>query len=110
LGTTNKPVDGPHDLDFVLQLDAPYWHWNPVALLLALYEYLKSNEKYREMTTLKNRVVRLTYADDFYMDILPVSRAEGRLSRNVLRLGAPTRLATRLSGDSFAPYCNVLAL
>lgn len=71
LGTTNKPVDGPHDLDFVLQLDAPYWHWKPLALLLALYEYLKSNEKYREMTTLKNRVVRLTYADDFYMDILP---------------------------------------
>jgi SMODS domain-containing protein len=71
LGTTNKPVDGPHDLDFVLQLDAPYWHWKPLALLHALYQFLKSNEKYRDMTTLKNRVVRLTYADDFYMDILP---------------------------------------
>jgi hypothetical protein len=23
LGTTSKPVEGPHDLDFVLQIDAP---------------------------------------------------------------------------------------
>jgi hypothetical protein len=71
LGTTNKPVDGPHDLDFVLQLDAPHWQWKPLALMLVLYEFFKSNDKYRDMATLKNRVVRLTYADDFYMDILP---------------------------------------
>jgi hypothetical protein len=36
-----------------------------------LYEFLSSNETYRKMISLKNRVVRLTYADEFYMDILP---------------------------------------
>jgi len=71
LGTTCKPVVGPHDLDFVLQIDAPQWSWHPLAGLSALYEFLASNETYRKMISLKNRVVRLTYADEFYMDILP---------------------------------------
>ena len=71
LGTTCKPVEGPHDLDFVLQIDAPLWHRYPLAGLQALYGFLKSNDTYRGMTSLKNRVVRLTYADEFYMDILP---------------------------------------
>src|SRR6266699_2116026 len=31
LGTTCKPVEGPHDLDFVLQIDAPHWRWHPLA-------------------------------------------------------------------------------
>src|SRR2546429_9081366 len=38
LGTTCKPVEGPHDLDFVLQIDAPHWRWHPLAGLSALYE------------------------------------------------------------------------
>jgi hypothetical protein len=71
LGTTSKPVEGPHDLDFVLEIDAAYWRWHPLAGLHALYEFLRTNETYREMVSLKNRVVRLTYADEFYMDILP---------------------------------------
>jgi hypothetical protein len=36
-----------------------------------LYEFLASHETYRKMISLKNRVVRLTYADEFDMDILP---------------------------------------
>lgn len=71
LGTTCKPVDGPHDLDFVLQIDPLRWPLHPLAGLNALYEFLRSNETYRGMISLKNRVVRLTYADEFYMDILP---------------------------------------
>jgi len=72
LGTTSKPVEGPHDLDFVLQIDAPLqWQRYPLAGLGALYQFLGENETYRKMISLKNRVVRLTYADEFYMDILP---------------------------------------
>jgi hypothetical protein len=71
LGTTCKPVEGPHDLDFVLQITVPHWNWHALAALDALYKFLKGNETYRGMTSLKNRVVRLTYADEFYMDILP---------------------------------------
>jgi Second Messenger Oligonucleotide or Dinucleotide Synthetase domain len=71
LGTTCKPVEGPHDLDFVLQLDAPHGQWHPLAALNALHNFLANNETYRKMITMKNRVVRLSYADEFYMDILP---------------------------------------
>jgi hypothetical protein len=72
LGTTCKPVEGPHDLDFVLQIDAPpQWRDYPLAGLGALYQFLRENETYQKMISLKNRVVRLTYADEFYMDILP---------------------------------------
>jgi hypothetical protein len=71
LGTTTLPPEGPHDLDFVLELNAPHWKWHPLAALGALYEFLRNNEIYRPMTSLKNRVVRLTYADEFYLDILP---------------------------------------
>lgn len=71
LGTTCKPVEGPHDLDFVLRFDPPRWPLHPLAGLSALYEFLRNNETYRGMTSLKNRVVRLTYADEFYMDVLP---------------------------------------
>jgi hypothetical protein len=71
LGTTSRPVEGPHDLDFVLQIDAPFWRWHPLAGLHSLYRFLSGNETYRKMISMKNRVVRLTYADEFYMDILP---------------------------------------
>src|SRR5215813_14044375 len=33
LGTTCKPVEGPHDLDFVLQITVPHWNWSPLAAL-----------------------------------------------------------------------------
>src|SRR5579859_4368689 len=52
LGTTCKPVEGPHDLDFVLQLDAPHWQWHPLAALNALYTFLGSNEIYRKMISM----------------------------------------------------------
>jgi len=54
LGTTCKPVYGPHDLDFVIQIDVPHWQWHPLAALIALYEFLSSNETYRKMISLKN--------------------------------------------------------
>jgi hypothetical protein len=60
LETTCKPVEGPHDLDFVLQLDAPYWRWPALAALNALYEFLSSRETYGKMISTKNGVVRLT--------------------------------------------------
>jgi len=58
--TTCKPVQGPPDLDFVLQLDAPYWQWPALAALNALYEFPSSRETYGKMISMKNGVVRLT--------------------------------------------------
>ena len=77
LGTTVKPVDGPFDLDFVLQLSVPYHHENPMELLDQLFKFFKASERYKEMTQKKNRCIRITYADEFYMDILPACRDIG---------------------------------
>lgn len=76
LGTTVKPVEGPHDLDFVLELSTSHTDVDPMALIDCLFRFLKSNGVYAGMTELKNRCVRLVYADDFFMDILPACRDE----------------------------------
>jgi hypothetical protein len=74
LGTTVRPLDGPFDLDFVCQLSLPYFSVDPMALLNQLFTFFKANERYKDMVERKNRCVRLNYADDFYMDILPACR------------------------------------
>lgn len=72
LNTTVKPIDGPHDLDFVLQLSVHYKVYEgPMKLIDGLFRYMCSNDIYRPMTTKLNRCVRVEYKDDFYMDILP---------------------------------------
>src|SRR5258708_32682389 len=74
LGTTVKPVEGPHDLDFVLQLSRDHSGVDPMALIRLLYGFLREHGTYRPMTKLKKRCVRIEYADDFYMDVLPACR------------------------------------
>jgi Second Messenger Oligonucleotide or Dinucleotide Synthetase domain len=74
LGTTVKPDDGPHDLDFVMELHAWNLQIRPMELLHALHEFFKGFDTYKNLTTLKNRCVRLEYADDFYLDILPACK------------------------------------
>lgn len=74
LGTTVHPLSGPHDLDFVLDLAVSFLHVNPMALLLSLFKFLKGHGTYSDMVELKNRCVRIVYANEFYMDILPGCR------------------------------------
>lgn len=71
LGTTVHPIDGPFDLDFVCQLSVPYRPENPMELLDRLFAFFKASDRYKDKAERKNRCVRLIYADDFYMDILP---------------------------------------
>jgi len=71
LGTTVEPIDGPHDLDFVLQLSRDHNTVDPMDLIETLYEFLHQHGIYRSMTKKKNRCVRIEYADEFYMDVLP---------------------------------------
>ena len=71
LGTTVRPITGPHDLDFVCELSLSHALVEPIKLLQALYGHLKQHGIYREMVSLKNRCVRITYANEFYMDLLP---------------------------------------
>lgn len=74
LGTTVRPVDGPHDLDFVFELETSHDMVDPMRLLMEFYRFLKGHGVYRDLTSLKNRCVRLTYANDFYMDVLPACK------------------------------------
>jgi hypothetical protein len=71
LGTTVKPIEGPHDLDFVLQLSLDHLQVNPMTLIATLHQYLQGHGTYRNMVELKNRCVRVVYANEFFMDILP---------------------------------------
>jgi len=74
LGTTVRPTKGPHDLDFVLELAILHQHVDPMRLIQELYEFLRNHGVYGPMTSLKNRCVRVEYANEFYMDILPACR------------------------------------
>jgi hypothetical protein len=73
IGTTLKLIGRKEfDLDFVCELQInPALFSNPVILLDMLQSCLESSGKYKSMLERKNRCIRLFYADEFYMDILP---------------------------------------
>ena len=77
LGTTVRPIAGPHDLDFVCELSLSHALVEPIKLLQALYSHLGQHGTYRDMVSLKNRCVRITYANEFYMDLLPACQDHG---------------------------------
>jgi hypothetical protein len=45
-----------------------------MGLIRTLYEFLHHHHIYGPMTSLKNRCVRIEYADEFFMDVLPACR------------------------------------
>jgi hypothetical protein len=92
LGTTIHPLKGPHDLDFVLELEVSYRLVNPMNLINDLYRLLREHGTYREMVELKNRCVRVVYANEFYMDILPGCRDHSPESPTAIRV--PDRQAS----------------
>jgi Second Messenger Oligonucleotide or Dinucleotide Synthetase domain len=71
LGTTVKPIDGPHDLDFVCEFLVSHALVDPIALLDEMYELFKQHGVYGGMVEKKNRCVRIIYKDEFWLDILP---------------------------------------
>jgi len=73
IGTTVKPLGREeHDLDFVceFQVDASTIE-APIELLQRVAERLNEHKVYSELLEVKNRCVRLNYANEFHMDILP---------------------------------------
>jgi hypothetical protein len=73
IGTTVKPLARQEfDLDFVLELRLNLNDFrHPVLLLNLLEARLREHRTYAGMLERKNRCVRLIYADNFHMDILP---------------------------------------
>jgi len=72
IGTTVKPLkDDEFDLDFVLQINGKWVTENPMQILKHLERRMKENLTYSPMVEMKNRCVRLNYANEFHIDILP---------------------------------------
>lgn len=59
------------DLDAVCGLSIDWTRVAPVAVLDAVESRLAENEEYRRMLERKNRCIRLVYANEFHVDVLP---------------------------------------
>jgi hypothetical protein len=74
IGTTTKPIfRNEHDLDFVCQLRLDHSRVHPVGVLDLLRDRLLEHGTYGPMVEPLKRCVRLNYAGDFHMDILPAA-------------------------------------
>lgn len=72
VGTTVKPYSGSEfDLDIVIHLAARYAGFDPMKTLNELERRLRESGTYASMVERKNRCIRLNYANEFHMDILP---------------------------------------
>jgi hypothetical protein len=72
IGTSLKPLArNVHDLDLVCELDFDWTKADPVHVLDLLEEALRDHGTYSGMIKRKNRCIRLVYANEFHMDILP---------------------------------------
>jgi hypothetical protein len=74
IGTSVKPkFQTEYDLDLVLELrKASHTSFpNPVKLLDSVEERIKEHAVYRKIYERKNRCIRICYANDFHLDILP---------------------------------------
>jgi len=71
IGTTVRPIlRCEYDLDFVMQLSSATPR-DPMLLLQQLEDIFKAHGTYKNMVRRLKRCVRLVYAGDFHMDILP---------------------------------------
>lgn len=71
-GTTVKPLTGDEfDLDFVLEVKGNWKSENPLQILSHLTRRLKENNTYKNIVEVKTRCVRVNYANEFHIDVLP---------------------------------------
>lgn len=74
IGTPVKPIgQNEYDLDLVCEMDFDWRLVDPLRVLGALESALRAHGTYREMVQRKNRCIRLAYANEFHLDILPGS-------------------------------------
>ncbi len=70
--TTVKPIGKDEfDLDIAIHLKAEWVKHTPQRIYNELKRRLSEHETYKKMLVPKNRCIRLNYAGDFHMDILP---------------------------------------
>jgi len=74
IGTTAKPIlQNEYDLDFVCQMEIDHSISSAVRVLSLLETWLRESGTYGPMVQPLKRCVRLNYAGDFHMDILPAA-------------------------------------
>ncbi len=73
IGTTNRPTgQDEFDIDFVCEFASRSASTGgPDQLLQELYDTIQKHRGYSQLVEMKKRCVRLNYAGDFHMDILP---------------------------------------
>ncbi|WP_455538671.1 SMODS domain-containing nucleotidyltransferase [Terrisporobacter sp.] len=72
IDTTVKPLVGEeYDLDFVLEIKGNWQNIDAIYILDMLEKRLKNNDTYKDKVERKNRCVRINYANEFHIDILP---------------------------------------
>lgn len=72
INTTVKPYKKQEfDLDFVVHLIIDWSQHHPIDILNKLEARLRANKNYEGMIKRKNRCIRIEYANDFHMDIMP---------------------------------------
>lgn len=73
IGTTVRPLSHQEfDLDLVCELHLDWQQYkNPVDILNMVEQRLRQNQIYVPLVERKNRCIRLNYANEFHMDILP---------------------------------------
>jgi hypothetical protein len=66
------PTDIEFDADFLVQLsEQSDWAGNPTKYADAVWDAVRNHSTYGSMTSRKNRCVRVTYANDCHIDIIP---------------------------------------
>lgn len=73
IGTTAKPLaQQEYDLDLVCEMQVDWRRLtNPLILLDAVEDRLRDHQIYKTMLERKNRCIRVNYANEFHLDILP---------------------------------------
>jgi hypothetical protein len=73
IGTTVQPIGRDEfDVDLVCEFDCDWTEIdNPLDVLYAVERCLRRNGNYSKLVERKNRCIRLNYAGEFHMDILP---------------------------------------
>lgn len=72
IGTTVKPRETEEfDLDFVIHIELDWEEHDPFEVYEELKRRLNEHGTYKQMLEPKNRVLRLNYAGDFHIDIMP---------------------------------------
>ncbi|MFC8563906.1 nucleotidyltransferase domain-containing protein [Peribacillus frigoritolerans] len=84
ISTTVKPQQQhEYDLDLVCEIKENWQGKDPIKLLDSIERRLKEHDIYKKMVERKNRCVRLNYANEFHMDILPAHPTDNGNNTNV---------------------------